>query len=571
MADGNVQEKQLEITRAYGVLATGLSESLDEARQALQEHRALLPGGAIADLDAVLAEFAKRRVRIAVYGEVKAGKSTLINAIAGRELSPVAFDPLTSVPVRVTYGPYTRWRAGERVFDNASDIAGVMRNGATPPAQDDPGQIAEVVVETDLDLLQLGGQVDLLDTPGVGSEERFDTISSDALHLLDAVILVVRYPALFTQFTRALMHGLENDIGKLFVVWNLDADCAELSPQERNEHAGTLRANVAGAHDLFLVDARSGFRAAQANDAQALEASGLSSFVRALRSFAASEGRELAALREAAKRSHGWLDQAKRALTARRADLGGTLEEARGRLQAVRNSAEAEAAKVRARHAEFQAAVGRSSEERKSAAEKLAAQLRKQLRGARRRWIRRGDFEELRGAVAAALRSYADAAESLCRDTNESLHDSAREFDTRLNTSARRRSEPSVEELSPTERLDRSLAGHARLARRALFRKWYLPGVETVLSVSLKNDLVAQETWFEETARIAEQAAAATRDAKVAEIDRHAREQSDGIRSETDFDAKEAEYEALGRHLPIVSARLDSVEEINSQARQLIK
>ena len=65
------------------------------------------------------------------------------------------------------------------------------------------------MVETDLDLLQLGGQVDLLDTPGVGSEERFDTISSGALHSLDAVILVVRYPALFTQFTRALMHGLE--------------------------------------------------------------------------------------------------------------------------------------------------------------------------------------------------------------------------------------------------------------------------------------------------------------------------------------------------------------------------
>ena len=92
-----------------------------------------------------------------------------------------------------------------------------------------------------------------------------------------------------------------------------------------------------------------------------------------------------------------------------------------------------------------------------------------------------------------------------------------------------------------------------------------------MLSVSIKNDLVAQETWFEETARIAEQAAAATRDAKLAEIDRRAREQSDGIRSETDFDAKEAEHEALGRHLPIVKARLDSVEEINTQARQLIK
>ena len=164
---------------------------------------------------------------------------------------------------------------------------------------------------------------------------------------------------------------------------------------------------------------------------------GSPSFVRALRSFAASEGRELAALREAAKRSHGWLDQAQRALAARRVELGGTLEEARGRLQAVRNSAEAEAAKVRAKHAEFQAAVGRTSEERKAAAEKLAVQLRKQLRGARRRWIRRGDFEQLSGSVAGSLRSYADAVESLCRDTNESLQESRRGLSTRSSTRRR--------------------------------------------------------------------------------------------------------------------------------------
>jgi hypothetical protein len=240
-------------------------------------------------------------------------------------------------------------------------------------------------------------------------------------------------------------------------------------------------------------------------------------------------------------------------------------------LQAVRNSAEAEAAKVRARHAEFQAAVGRASEERKAAAEKLAAQLRKKLRAARRRWIRRGKFAELREDVGAALRSYANAAESLCRDSNESLRDSAREFDTTLQTSPRERSEPSIEELAPAERLERSVMGHARLPRRAFWRKWYLPGVETVLSVSMKNDLVAQETWFEETARIAEQAAGATRDAKLADIDRRARKQSDEIKSETDFDAKEAEHEALRRHLPIVGARLESVEEINAQARALIK
>ena len=117
-----------------------------------------------------------------------------------------------------------------------------MRHGV-----DDAG---EVVVETDLDLLRLGGQLDLLDTPGIGAEERLDALSAEVLRSLDAVVLVVRYPALYTRFTQKLVDELQADIGKLFLVWNLDAACVELPPAELARHAETLRVKVAGAHDL---------------------------------------------------------------------------------------------------------------------------------------------------------------------------------------------------------------------------------------------------------------------------------------------------------------------------------
>src|SRR5208337_2458572 len=223
--------------RAFGALATRLNEAFGRARAALEPHTALLPHGTLDELDGFLGEFARRRVRIALYGEVKAGKSTLLNAIAGAALSPVAFEPLTSIPVRVTYGENTLWRVGDQQLASVADVEAVMRNGAR--------NVHEVLVETDLDLLELGGQVDLLDTPGVGSTGDFDAISAEALRSLDAVVLVVRYPALFTQFTHRLMDSLETDISRLFVVWNLDADCAELSADERARHAETLRANVA--------------------------------------------------------------------------------------------------------------------------------------------------------------------------------------------------------------------------------------------------------------------------------------------------------------------------------------
>ncbi|MGH7292661.1 MAG: dynamin family protein, partial [Myxococcota bacterium] len=127
MPQGSIQDDTLR--RVYGVLATSLNEALVETRQALEPHAGLLPKGRLGDLDALLAEFARRRVRIALYGEVKAGKSTLINALAGAELSPVAFDPLTSLPVRITYGGRTVWQVGAHRLESIAELTRIMRTG----------------------------------------------------------------------------------------------------------------------------------------------------------------------------------------------------------------------------------------------------------------------------------------------------------------------------------------------------------------------------------------------------------------------------------------------------------
>ena len=558
MSDNPISEDA--VRRVYGVLSTSLNEALIEMRQALDRHAELLPKGRIGDVDALLAEFARRRVRIALYGEVKAGKSTLLNALAGAELSPVAFDPLTSIPVRVTYGSKTLWQVGSHRLESVADLTQLMRAGVR--------DASEVVIETDVDLLQLGGQVDLLDTPGVGSDARFDAISAEALRSLDAVVLVVRYPALYTQVTRRLMEGLQADIGKLFVVWNLDAQCAELSAAERSEQAEKLRTEVAGAHELYLVDARAAFRAGKA-DKKARAASGLEELTTALGRFASSDKREVAALREASKRAQQWIGEAQRVLAERSKVLDTKLGDTRERLQKVQSASDAKASAARAQFAEFQAAVNAAGQQRAAAVSANGEVLLKALRTARRTWVRSGKITELQPAVTAACEAYADACIAPNRVAADALREAAKRFGTVIPVAPPERSDVRPASIAPMDRIERALGGNVRVLRRALWMRWYLPGLTDLERSGVSADAKAQANWFEQSAKSAEKAVRTVLDGRLAEFARTAQADLERIRTESNFLAEEAEFEALTEHVPALAAQRDRIEQIGKQARGL--
>jgi ribosome biogenesis GTPase A len=52
------------------------------------------------------------RLRVLVVGEAKRGKSTLVNALLGREVLPAGVTPLTAVATTVRYGDDLRLMSG---------------------------------------------------------------------------------------------------------------------------------------------------------------------------------------------------------------------------------------------------------------------------------------------------------------------------------------------------------------------------------------------------------------------------------------------------------------------------
>src|ERR671931_2633899 len=112
------------------------SPSLVEALATLAEAARLLGAG---ELGEQAAEAAGRLqaldLEVAVVGEFKRGKSSLINALLGREVLPVGVLPLTAVPTVLERGEealLVEYADGRREAHGLDQIAQFVTEGAKP-------------------------------------------------------------------------------------------------------------------------------------------------------------------------------------------------------------------------------------------------------------------------------------------------------------------------------------------------------------------------------------------------------------------------------------------------------
>ena len=167
-----------------------------------------------------------RKYQVAVMGEFKRGKSTLLNSLLGAPILPADATPTTAAVSRITYGQKERailfFRDGtsrEIPFDGLTDaVTKLTENGQAAAAA-----LREAVVYYPSVICQ--NYIDLIDTPGLNDDAVMTQITIDLLPRIDAVIVPIHARSPFSMTERRFVCQLlrsDNIHNILFVVTFLD-------------------------------------------------------------------------------------------------------------------------------------------------------------------------------------------------------------------------------------------------------------------------------------------------------------------------------------------------------------
>ena len=183
-------------------------------------------------------KLAANQFNLVVMGQFKRGKSTLINALLGCELLPVAVVPLTSVVTIVRYGERVRsvvhFRDGRHQEITAQDIAEFTTERGNSGNEK---HVKHVEIEYPADFLCDG--VRLIDTPGVGSVFVHNTNTAyEFLPQADAVLFLVAADPPISEAERQFLAEVREHAGKIFFVNN---KIDHLSREEMEESLGFTR------------------------------------------------------------------------------------------------------------------------------------------------------------------------------------------------------------------------------------------------------------------------------------------------------------------------------------------
>ena len=241
---------------------------------------------------ALVVKLAEDRFNLAIVGQFKRGKSSLMNAIIGRDLLPTGLLPLTSAITTLCYGPEEKvvlqrkgWMLEQEI--ELDELAEYVTERGNPGNEKG---LVEARVKLPVPFLRRG--LFFIDTPGIGSANQASTATTyEFLPEADAVILVTSVEAPMSAVEERFLQDIRKYVRKLFIVVNkIDL----LSAQERPPMIDYIHSTIAKSVGmesirLFPVSSRLGLQAKQQRRPDQLVESGLEAFDTELSRFLAKD------------------------------------------------------------------------------------------------------------------------------------------------------------------------------------------------------------------------------------------------------------------------------------------
>lgn len=222
----------------------------------------------LAQLHGLKERLQQSRIQIAVLGQFKRGKSTLLNALLEAPVLPTAVTPLTAIPTFIQAGtPALRLvrLSGETETITVPSVDVLPVELARYVTEEGNPENAQKLarVEINLESRILSNNLCFIDTPGIGSTFSHNSETAEAtLPHCDAALFVVSPDPPITAAELDYLHQIKSTVGRLMIVLNKidivdDTDLEKAEAFLRN--VLTRQAGLPNTIPVFRVAARAEF------------------------------------------------------------------------------------------------------------------------------------------------------------------------------------------------------------------------------------------------------------------------------------------------------------------------